>query len=78
MAEAGKTHEDATITIYAKMATFFTLSKGGRKRQVKGHKSHLGCTRAAADKEVKAVEDIPCIATIRNMVRCTEAYYSKA
>lgn len=34
--------------------------------------------RAAADKAVKAVEDIPCIMTIKNMERCMEAYYAKA
>ena len=67
MAEAGKKQEDATIATYVKIDKFLTLSKDDVKVSLKGHKSHLGCTRAEADKVVKTVEDIPWIATIRKM-----------
>ena len=64
------------IAIYAKMGTFITLGKEDAKSSLKGHKSHLGQTTMAAERAVKAVEDIPCIATIRNLERCTKAYYA--
>lgn len=34
-------------------------------------------TGATADEAVKAVEDIPCIDTIKNIERCMESYYNK-
>ena len=44
-----------------------------RPRAALRHKSHFGRTRAAVDKALKAVEDILCIATIKNSERWMEA-----
>ena len=60
------------------MALFTSLWKDEAKKSLGGHKSHLTRTREVADKAVKAVEDIPSVATIKNMERCMEAYYTKA
>ena len=78
MSETEKAQEDATLTTYQKMATFMTLRKDEAKSSLGSHKLLLGRTRAAADKAVKVVEDLPCVKTIKNMERCMEAYDAKA
>lgn len=78
MTDAEKTQEKFTIAIYTKMATFMTSGEEEAKSSLGSHKSHLGRTRAAAEKALKAVENIPYIASIKNIERCMEASYAKA
>ena len=41
------------------MAIFISLRKDDAKRNLGGYKAHLTCTREAADKAIKAVEELP-------------------
>lgn len=50
--QKSKAQIDTTIADYAKMGTFLMLDKDGAKSTLKGHKSHLGWTRRAADRAV--------------------------
>ena len=78
MMDTNKEQEDATLATYQKMAILMGLCKDEAKKSLGGHKSHLTHTREAADKAVKALEDLPCSAPIKNMERYMESYYAKA
>ena len=77
MTETDKAQEEATLAMYQKMAAFTTLKKPDARRSIGGHKSHLTRTQNAADRAVTIAADMPCPATIKNMERCLDAYYTK-
>ena len=78
MTETDNAQEEATLVTYQKMAAFTTLKRADARRSIGCHKSNLTRTKDAADRAVTAVADMPCLATIKNMERCLEAYYTKA
>ena len=78
MTDTDKAMNDPTLATHQKVAAFTSLEKVEAKRSIGGHKSHLTRTREAAHRAVTAVADISCPATIKNMERCLEAYYTKA
>ena len=78
MTDTDKAQEEATLATYQKMAAFTTLKKADARRSIGGHKSHLTRPQNAADRAVSAAADMPCPATIKNMERCLDAYYTKA
>ena len=78
MTETDKAQEEATLATYQKMVAFTTLKRADAIRSIGGHNSHLTRTKDAADRAVTAAADMPCLATIKNMEICLEAYYTKA
>ena len=78
MTDTDKAREEATLATYQKMADFTTLKKTDAQRSIGGHKSHLTRTQNAADRAVSTTANMPCPATINNMERCLDAYYTKA